>query len=611
MPPNFGVESCISFVEDIGRMQTGAQRKRVPEVSGVDLWGKWLTESRTDAPADPLTELPSQARLPRLDLGIEWPSAWQEFWSSVGGFFAGPPAPKDSELPADSDLRVDWVRGKNSGWAFAASSVSHVAVVVLAVLPIWGFLPATAGHLAPVRIEVSWNAAQDLPSIHLPAPAPTAPNPKRSAPATPKLDEDQSPAQDGADAFHPRQTILSIPVRVTHPRQTLIQPAAPLAPPKVEPELPNIVQWAESPPVPKLQLQLSPSATAPKTRQRAANDAVAPEVANLEKNAGPLNIASGPIVNLAPQMPMTPMAAAVAQPRHRRADSNSAAPDVGGGSGDAGLRSLIALSATPAPPAPEVAVPQGNLAARVAISPAGRLGMPGGTGSSETGSSSGGAGHGSGVSAGGAGSRGAGSLPAAVSVSGANGHAAASGGGGLAASPPRTKLVLKPMASLPEKTEPVSPPKGPANLADLGPNEPPEKILSGKEVYTLDVNLPNLTSASGSWILNFAQLDEEASPFSKPRGVLSGPVPVHKVDPKYPPATIRENIEGEVVLYAIIRADGSVDSIQLVRKLDSRLDTYAIQALAQWKFRPATRDGAPVDIEAVVHIPFKYRPPQP
>jgi TonB family protein len=587
-------------------MQTGAQRKRVPEASRVDLSGKWLTEPLTDAPTDSIKELPPQARLPRLDLGIEWASAWQEFWSSLRDFFSGQRAPKDSELPADSELRVAWVRGKNSGWAFAASSVWHVIVVVLAVLPLRGFLPAAAGNLAPVRAEVNWDAAPDLPPIHLPAPRPAAPSPKRSPLPVPRLSEDQPTARSGADAFHPRQTILSMPVRVTHPRQTLIQPAAPMAPPKIEPELPNIVEWAANAPAPKPELEFSPSAVAPKMRQRAANDAVAPEVANLEKNSGPLNIASSPVVNMQPQMPMAPMAAAMAQPRRTRADSNAAAPEVGGTSGDPNLRRVIALSATPAPPAPEVAVPQGNLAARIAISPAAtQPGSPGGTGSSKAGGGGGGAGYGNGVSAGGTGSS-----PTAVSVSGGNGHAAASGGGGLAASQSRTRLMLKPMGSLHEKPEPVDPRKGPANIADLGPNEPPEKILSGKDVYTLNVNLPNLTSVSGSWILNFAQLDEEASPFNKPKGVLSGPVPIHKVDPKYPPATIRENIEGEVVLYAIIRADGSVDSIQLVRKLDPRLDTYAIQALAQWKFRPATRNGAPIDIEAVVHIPFKYRLPQ-
>lgn len=582
-------------------MQTGAQRKRQAEPQHTDVARRWLTESLREPQPESLMELPPHGQLPRLDLGIEWTSPRKEFWSSVCGFFSGPRAPKDSELPADSDLRVRWVEGRNSGWAFAASSVWHVIVVTLLVLPIWGFLPATARNLAPVRIEVSWDAAQDLPRISLPA-RKTEPSLKKRTSA-PKAPEDQPPAQDGADAFHPHQTILSAPVRVTHPRQTLIQPNAPMTPPKIDPELPNIVQWAASAPVPKPQLQFDASATAPKMRQRSSSDAVAPEIANLEKNAGPLNIASSPIVNPAPQMPMAPMAAAVAQARRAKEDVSAAAPEVEGTSNAANLQSVIALSATPAPPAPVVAVPQGNLAARVAIAPTGKKGLPGGTGNSEAGSG-GGAGNGSGVTTSG-GSGGAGSLPAAVSVSGGTGRATESGRGGLAANRSHSGLVLKPMEPLPNKPEGVNPLEGPANVADLGPNDVPEKLLSGKQVYTLDVNLPNLTSVSGSWILNFAQLDE-GSPFQRPKGALSGPVPIRKVDPKYPPETMKENIEGEVVLYAIIRMDGSVDSIQLVRKLDPRLDTNSIQALAQWKFRPATRDGSPVDIEAVVHIPFKY-----
>jgi protein TonB len=63
-------------------------------------------------------------------------------------------------------------------------------------------------------------------------------------------------------------------------------------------------------------------------------------------------------------------------------------------------------------------------------------------------------------------------------------------------------------------------------------------------------------------------------------------------------------VEGEVVLYAIIRGDGSVDGIQLVRGVDEQLDDNAMQALSQWKFRPATRQGTPVELEAIVHIPF-------
>ena len=152
--------------------------------------------------------------------------------------------------------------------------------------------------------------------------------------------------------------------------------------------------------------------------------------------------------------------------------------------------------------------------------------------------------------------------------------------------------------------------KGPADIASLAPNERPEDLFAGKQIQTLDVNLPNVTSMSGDWVLNFAQLNEGASPFHRPTGVLYGPLPIRKVDPKYPREAIRQNIEGEVVLYAIIRANGSVDSIQVLRHLDPVLDQCAVQALAQWKFRPAARNGEPVDVEAIVHIPFNYKPPE-
>src|SRR4029077_15316634 len=88
---------------------------------------------------------------------------------------------------------------------------------------------------------------------------------------------------------------------------------------------------------------------------------------------------------------------------------------------------------------------------------------------------------------------------------------------------------------------------------------------------------------------------------------LTGLTLVRKVDPKYPPELIEQNVQGEVVLYAVIRSDGSVDSIQLVRGIDPPLDANAKNALGQWKFRPALKNGIPVDLETIVHIPFKIR----
>jgi protein TonB len=139
----------------------------------------------------------------------------------------------------------------------------------------------------------------------------------------------------------------------------------------------------------------------------------------------------------------------------------------------------------------------------------------------------------------------------------------------------------------------------------LRPGAPPEEIFGPKRVYTLYVNMPNLASATGSWVLSFAELQQnETQPKTAPGTDLSGPVPLRKVDPKYPPSLVSAKVEGEVVLYAVIRRDGSVDSIQLVKGIEPELDTNAMEALARWRFRPAELRGAPVELEAIVHIPF-------
>ena len=80
-----------------------------------------------------------------------------------------------------------------------------------------------------------------------------------------------------------------------------------------------------------------------------------------------------------------------------------------------------------------------------------------------------------------------------------------------------------------------------------------------------------------------------------------------KVDPKYPPELIEQNVQGEVVLYGVVHANGLVDSIQVVRGIDPQLDANAKSAFAQWKFTPASRAGSPIDLEVIAHIPFKIR----
>ncbi|MGO9084235.1 MAG: energy transducer TonB [Candidatus Sulfotelmatobacter sp.] len=71
---------------------------------------------------------------------------------------------------------------------------------------------------------------------------------------------------------------------------------------------------------------------------------------------------------------------------------------------------------------------------------------------------------------------------------------------------------------------------------------------------------------------------------------------------------MRENVGGTVILYAVIHADGTVGNVRVLRGVDERIDRFATQAVVQWRFQPATKNGIPVDVEATFWIPF--RPPK-
>ena len=127
------------------------------------------------------------------------------------------------------------------------------------------------------------------------------------------------------------------------------------------------------------------------------------------------------------------------------------------------------------------------------------------------------------------------------------------------------------------------------------------KVFGNRRLYSMTLNMPNLNSAGGSWVIRFAELNNGGD---QP-GQITAPVADHKVDPAYPIQLMQENVAGTVTLRAIIHADGTVGDIRVVNGADQRLDRYAAEALARWHFRPAMKNGSVVDVEAIVVIPFK------
>lgn len=533
-----------------------------------------------------------EVRPPKLD--IDWGSFHQGIGSSLGAVFSRPFGVKN--LSIEGFFKDCWIERHIPRRAVFAAALWHI---VFFVLP-YPKLPARAHPNSSFdNVELSWSGPiNDLPLMELKA--------ERLKPS-PRGEPHKPLPPQGADAFHPRQRIFSDPVRPNHPRQTLINSAAPPAPPKILPNLPNMVQIQEMPGPARPRLEISKEELAklrPRQRRAAtAAEAPPPDVPSLTQKAGDLNLAASPSGPVRPKLELNAGAAPRIAPRAQTGAAGPApevgASEIAGANGNSST--LIALSATPAPPAP-VVPPQGNLAARISISPKGKQpGVPGGSPKGTPGAT----GAAGGAGSGGAGTGNGGKNGIDVSISGGNPPAANKGmsglGGAAKSSAPAPHLLIT--APQPHVADEAPVRTGPPNFAALPPGAKPEQIFSSQRVYKMLVNMPNLNSATGSWILNFTELgvSSDGPPAS---GELSGPSPIHKVDPKYPPTLINEHVEGEVILYAVIRRDGSIDSIQLVRSVDQQLDANAMNALSQWKFRPATRNGVPVELETIVHIPF-------
>jgi TonB family protein len=79
------------------------------------------------------------------------------------------------------------------------------------------------------------------------------------------------------------------------------------------------------------------------------------------------------------------------------------------------------------------------------------------------------------------------------------------------------------------------------------------------------------------------------------------------VKPDYSEEARRKSVEGEVVLEIVVRRDGAVGDVRVLRGLGHGLDQLAVQAVRQWRFSPAQRQGVPVDVLVEVAVEFQLR----
>ena len=71
-----------------------------------------------------------------------------------------------------------------------------------------------------------------------------------------------------------------------------------------------------------------------------------------------------------------------------------------------------------------------------------------------------------------------------------------------------------------------------------------------------------------------------------------------KKQPTYPESARKEKVSGQVVLQVVVRKDGTVGDIQVLRSPGSKygFDEAAIAVVKEWRFKPGLQNGKPVDV---------------
>jgi len=88
-------------------------------------------------------------------------------------------------------------------------------------------------------------------------------------------------------------------------------------------------------------------------------------------------------------------------------------------------------------------------------------------------------------------------------------------------------------------------------------------------------------------------------------GGVSAPRVVYDPDPEYSEEARKAKYQGTVVLWLVVSPEGKPQAIKVTRSLGMGLDEKAIEAVRQWRFEPAQKDGHPVPVQISVEVNFR------
>jgi Gram-negative bacterial TonB protein C-terminal len=493
-----------------------------------------------------------------------------------------------------------FLRGANvarvrfAGRSLGASFLLHSALLAFLIyLP--QAIPAKASPLlsAPIRAEKIYYRVPLLDAARMPRIAPAGSGGRPGSGFLPT----RLPAL-GSTAHHPNMTIVSKPVQPDNFRQTIYQPASP---PDLkittELKLPNIVLGKPSE---AIKAPLDPNDARPVQADRQLSAQDAPSVASSPNPTAPLMTFLKPS-DTQPRLAI-PLAGGGAPIQRSKGGSGSVTGE--SSSEDAGL---VVLGVDPADSGSQISLPGGNRWGEFSIAPPnGTEGSPGGDPSGTAGGGSGGGprggdgstGPGNGGSGGGGGNSG---MPGPVSITGPG--ASGEVGGMLDPTLPMSMVypVAAPALNIRRNMLVISAgPIGGGGLNVYG-------ALNCGKIYSIFLPMPGK-----NWSMQYcdksSNTGKSASATRAAMVYLDKPLIPPDVDLDHrfdfkrislPP----EKSHRSIVLKGVIAVDGTVQHLTVYESVAPEMDEAARIALGRWKFKPAMRDGKPVEVEILVGIP--------
>jgi len=79
---------------------------------------------------------------------------------------------------------------------------------------------------------------------------------------------------------------------------------------------------------------------------------------------------------------------------------------------------------------------------------------------------------------------------------------------------------------------------------------------------------------------------------------------IERVLPLYPPLARQMHLQGVVEIRAIIAADGTTESAEIVSG-NALLAHAALDAVLRWRYRPTLLNGRPVEVETIIRVIFR------